>query len=375
MPSAKALRSGEEFDGLEFVAKPVRGAPPIHLVVSGRPLRDDNDATTGAALIYRDITASRETEHKLQQAQKLDAIGKLTGGVAHDFNNMLTVITGTTETLVDSLRAEPQLAKTAEADRPRRRALPRADPASARLRPPPAAGAAHRRHQRHRGSTSPKLLRPTLGEQIEINSVLAPDVASVHIDPSQLANSLLNLAINARDAMPNGGKLLFETSNILLDDAYAAANPDIAPGRYVLLAVSDTGTGMSQRGAGQGVRAVLHHQGGRQGLRPRHEHGLRLRQAVRRPHQDLQRAGPRHHDQALSAPARGQVEVDGAGAGAGAARQRGHPGGRGRRNWCATTSSPSSPISATRPSPSPMPARRAGAGRQRARSSTCCSPT
>ncbi|WP_204265668.1 hypothetical protein, partial [Klebsiella pneumoniae] len=65
MPSARALR-GEEFDGLEFVAKPVRGAPPIHLVVSGRPLRDDNDAITGAALIYHDITASRETEHKLQ---------------------------------------------------------------------------------------------------------------------------------------------------------------------------------------------------------------------------------------------------------------------------------------------------------------------
>ena len=90
-----------------------------------------------------------------------------------------------------------------------------------------------------------KLLRPTLGEQIEINSVLAPDVASVHIDPSQLANSLLNMAINARDAMPNGGKLLFETSNIVLDEAYAAVNPDITPGRYVLLAVSDTGTGMS----------------------------------------------------------------------------------------------------------------------------------
>ncbi|MGF6310184.1 PAS domain S-box-containing protein [Bradyrhizobium sp. i1.8.4] len=243
MPSAKALR-GEEFDGLEFVARPVRGAPEIHLVVSGRPLRDGDDAITGAALIYHDITASRETEHKLQQAQKLDAIGKLTGGVAHDFNNMLTVITGTTETLVESLRAQPQLAKTAELiDRAaeRCRELIQHLLAFARRQP------LEPRTVDINGTVVDiaKLLRPTLGEQIEINSVLAPDVASVHIDPSQLANSLLNMAINARDAMPNGGKLLFETSNIVLDDAYAATDPDITPGRYVLLAVSDTGTGMS----------------------------------------------------------------------------------------------------------------------------------
>lgn len=243
MPSARALR-GEEFDGLEFIARPVRGAAQIHLVVSGRPLRDTNGTITGAALIYHDITASRETEHKLQQAQKLDAIGKLTGGVAHDFNNMLTIITGTTETLVDSLRGQP-LGITAEL----------IDRAAERCRELIQHLLAFARRQPLEPRTVDinatvldiaKLLRPTLGEQIEINSVLAPDVASVHIDPSQLSNSLLNMAINARDAMPDGGKLLFETSNIVLDDAYAAANPDITPGRYVLIAVSDSGTGMSQ---------------------------------------------------------------------------------------------------------------------------------
>lgn len=244
MPSAKALR-GEEFDGLEFIARPIRSAPQIHLVVSGRPLRDGEGAIVGAALIYHDITASRETEHKLQQAQKLDAIGKLTGGVAHDFNNMLTVITGTTETLVDSLHNQPQLAKTAELiDRAaeRCRELIQHLLAFARRQP------LEPRTVDINGTVVDiaKLLRPTLGEQIEINSVLAPDVASVHIDPSQLANSLLNMAINARDAMPNGGKLLFETSNIVLDEAYGVANPDITPGRYVLLAVSDSGSGMSQ---------------------------------------------------------------------------------------------------------------------------------
>jgi PAS domain S-box-containing protein len=244
MPSNRALR-GEEFDGLEFVARPVRGAPQIHLVVSGRPLRDGEGRITGAALVYHDITASRETEHKLQQSQKLDAIGKLTGGVAHDFNNMLTIITGTTETLVESLRGQPTLARTAELiDRAaeRCRELIQHLLAFARRQP------LEPRTVDINGTVQDiaKLLRPTLGEQIEINSVLAPDVANVHIDPSQLANSLLNMAINARDAMPDGGKLLFETSNIDLDEAYATANPDVAPGRFVLLAVSDTGTGMSQ---------------------------------------------------------------------------------------------------------------------------------
>ncbi len=89
-----------------------------------------------------------------------------------------------------------------------------------------------------------KLLRPTLGEQIEIETNLEREATTSHIDPSQLANSLLNMAINARDAMPKGGKLLLETRNVVLDDAYAQANADVAPGPYVMLAVSDTGTGM-----------------------------------------------------------------------------------------------------------------------------------
>ena len=245
MPSVRALR-GEEYDGLEFIARPLRGGRQIHIVVSGRPLRDAEGQVTGAALVYHDITASREIEHQLQQSQKLDAIGKLTGGVAHDFNNMLTIITGTTETLVESLRGgQPQLARTAELiDRAaeRCRELIQHLLAFARRQP------LEPRTVDINGTVLDiaKLLRPTLGEQIEINSALADDVANVHIDPSQLANSLLNMAINARDAMPDGGKLLFETSNIDLDEAYAAANPDVAPGRYVLLAVSDTGSGMSQ---------------------------------------------------------------------------------------------------------------------------------
>jgi nitrogen-specific signal transduction histidine kinase/ActR/RegA family two-component response regulator len=214
-------------------------------VVGGRPLRDPTGAITGAALVYHDITVARETEHQLQQAQKLDAIGKLTGGMAHDFNNMLTVITGTTETLVDALKGQPDLQGVA-------RLIDDAAERCAELIKHLLAFARKQTLQPRNVDINgtilnlSKLLRPTLGEQIEIETLLGKDVKASHIDPSQLANSVLNMAINARDAMPNGGKLLLETSNIVLDDAYAHANPDVRPGTYVLVAVSDTGTGMPQ---------------------------------------------------------------------------------------------------------------------------------
>ena len=244
MPASRALR-GEAFDATEIVVRPVSGNPPVHLMISGRPLRDGSGAISGAALVYHDATASRETEHKLLQSQKLDAIGKLTGGVAHDFNNMLTVITGTTETLVAGLAHEPELQKTAEL-------IDQAAERCSELIQHLLAFARRQPLQPRNVDVNAtvldiaKLLRPTLGEQIEVNSILEQEVATAHIDASQLANSLLNMAINARDAMPNGGKLLLETRNVVLDEAYAQANPDAKPGPYVMLAVSDTGTGMSQ---------------------------------------------------------------------------------------------------------------------------------
>ncbi|MBR1149208.1 CHASE3 domain-containing protein [Bradyrhizobium sp. JYMT SZCCT0428] len=242
MPAARALR-GEEFDATEIVVRPKSGSAPVHLVISGRPLRDASRAISGAALLYHDITATREIERKLQQSQKLDAIGKLTGGVAHDFNNMLTVITGTTERLVGALEDQPALRKTAELiDVAAERCIELIQHLLAFARRQPL----QPRNIDVNGTVLDiaKLLRPTLGEHIEIDSILEPEVAAAHIDPSQLANSLLNMAINARDAMPEGGKLLLETRNVVLDEAYAQANPDVLPGPYVMLAVSDTGTGM-----------------------------------------------------------------------------------------------------------------------------------
>jgi PAS domain S-box-containing protein len=243
MPSARALR-GEAFDAEEIVVHRVSGEPPVHLVISGRPLRDAAGAISGAALVYHDATASRETEHKLLQSQKLDAIGKLTGGVAHDFNNMLTVITGTTETLVAGLAHQPALQKTAEL-------IDQAAERCSELIQHLLAFARRQPLQPRDVDVNAtvldiaKLLRPTLGEQVEVNSILEQETATAHIDASQLANSLLNMAINARDAMPNGGKLLLETHNVVLDEAYAQANPDAKPGPYVMLSVSDTGAGMS----------------------------------------------------------------------------------------------------------------------------------
>jgi PAS domain S-box-containing protein len=241
-PSTIVL-AGKPIDRMEVVIRPMDGRKPLHVMVSGRPLRDPAGDITGGSIVFHDITDAQETEGKLQQAQKLDAIGQLTGGVAHDFNNMLTVIAGTMDILIDELADKPEALETAAmvnqaADRcaeliQHLLAFARKQP----LRP------------RNVDINSTivdiaKLLRPTLGEHVEIDSILEQEVATAHIDASQLANSLVNMAINARDAMPDGGKLLLETRNVVLDEAYALANPDVIPGPYVMLAVSDTGTGM-----------------------------------------------------------------------------------------------------------------------------------
>ncbi len=240
LPAARALR-GEEFDDMEMVSRPSGGGELRHFVVSGRPLRDAAGAISGAALVYHDITASRETERKLHQSQKLDAIGKLTGGVAHDFNNMLTVITGTTETLVTGLTDRPALQQTAQLiDQAAERCSELIQHLLAFARRQPL----HPRNVDVNATVSDvaKLLRPTLGEQIEIVTVLDPAVTSAHVDPSQLANSVLNMAINSRDAMPDGGKLTLETRRLAVGQG--AADADLAPGPYVMLSISDTGTGM-----------------------------------------------------------------------------------------------------------------------------------
>jgi signal transduction histidine kinase len=189
---------------------------------------------------FRELEAS---EAQVRQAQKMEAIGQLTGGVAHDFNNILTVITGTIEILYDAVKDRPQLAQITgmiSAAASRGADLTQHLLAFARQQP-----------LQPRSTDvntliidAARLLRPTLGEQIEIDSMLAHDSAPALIDPSQLSTAILNLALNARDAMANGGKLTLETKNVVLDENYAIMNSDVKPGNYVMIAVSDTGKGI-----------------------------------------------------------------------------------------------------------------------------------
>lgn len=193
--------------------------------------------------IVSDVTDRLSLEAQLSQAQRLESIGQLTGGVAHDFNNLLTVVLGNSEALVERLSDEPHLRHLAQitlsaAERgaelthrllafSRRQALePRSVDVNELL------------------AGMEPLLRRTLSEDIEIAFVAVEDAWPAVIDPSQLEGAALNLAINARDAMPNGGRLLIETSNSYLDDDYAAQNAEVTPGEYVMIAVSDTGTGI-----------------------------------------------------------------------------------------------------------------------------------
>jgi PAS domain S-box-containing protein len=241
-PSTVAL-GGQPLERKEVVIRPADDRKPLHVMVSGRPLHDAAGDISGASIVLHDVTDIRETERKLQQAQRLDAIGKLTGGVAHDFNNMLTVITVNMEVLMDDLKNHPealQLATLINQAADRCTELIQHLLAFARKQP-------LRPRNVDINNTVieiAKLLRPTLGGQIEIDSILTHEVASAHVDASQLASALVNMAINARDAMADGGRLLIETRNVVLDEAYAEVNVDVIPGSYVMLAVSDTGTGM-----------------------------------------------------------------------------------------------------------------------------------
>ena len=180
---------------------------------------------------------------QLRQAQKMEAVGQLTGGIAHDLNNILTVITGTIEILAEAVADRPELAVVAKM----------VDEAAARGADLTQRLLAFARKQPLQPREvdvnslvmeAANLLRPTLGEHVEVHMVLAGDTSRALIDPSQLTNAILNLALNARDAMPDGGKLTIETCNVVLDDNYASMNGDVTAGNYVMVAVTDSGHGI-----------------------------------------------------------------------------------------------------------------------------------
>ncbi len=197
----------------------------------------------GATLYFRDITKERQTEDGLRQAQKLESIGKLTGGIAHDFNNLLTVIIGSADVAIDLLPDDQSVAR--EQVETIRLAGERAAELTHRLL------AFARRQPLDPRTVDPdelvlgmgKMLRRVIGETVDIVTLAAGIKWKAIADPGELQNAILNLAINARDAMPDGGKLTIETAGVSVDETYANDNM-LHPGDYVVIAVSDTGFGM-----------------------------------------------------------------------------------------------------------------------------------
>ncbi len=207
------------------------------------PIRDNEGRIVRVIGSMADISDRLDMEERLRQSQKLEAVGQLTGGVAHDFNNLLTIIMGNTEMLQDSLEQDSPLRRFADASAV---ATDRAAELTNRL-------LAFSRKQMLQPQVLDvnavitdfeDILRRTLGENIDIEIDLANDIWLTEIDLSQAEAAILNLAINARDAMQGGGSLTIETANVVLDEAYVSSEPDVPAGHYIVIAVSDTGHGI-----------------------------------------------------------------------------------------------------------------------------------
>jgi len=194
--------------------------------------------------IIVDITERKQLETQLQQARRMEAIGRLAGGIAHDFNNLLTIIKGYTELALNRPRISPELQADVE----------RIEDASERASTLVRQLLAFSRRQVLQPKLLDlnsivlgldKLLRRLMDDAIQMSTVPGKNIGTIKADPGQMEQVIMNLVVNARDAMPNGGRLTVETANVDLDAAYASDHATVKPGSYVMLAVSDTGTGMS----------------------------------------------------------------------------------------------------------------------------------
>ncbi len=238
---ADNLRSLQSFNGLaaEWIRK---DGSYMSARLSGRTIRGERNRIF-FELFAEDVTEHRALEQQLRQSQKMEAVGRLAGGIAHDFNNLLMVISGYCEFLLDRVGSNPELRGPAQEIA---NAANRATALTRQL-------LAFSRKQMLAPKIldlngvvkeNLKLLDRLIGEDIDMVMVPGADLGAVKADPGQVEQVIMNLAVNARDAMPHGGKLTLETSNVTLDETYARFHPPAQPGEYVMIAISDTGLGM-----------------------------------------------------------------------------------------------------------------------------------
>ncbi|HEV8128592.1 MAG TPA: PAS domain S-box protein [Candidatus Eisenbacteria bacterium] len=217
----------------------------LSVALSAAPLRSAQGETVGAVVAFRDSTERRRLEEQLLHAQKLEAVGRLAGGIAHDFNNLLSVIAGYGElVLADIPEPGPARSRVLEI----LRATERATGLTRQL-------LAFGRKQvieprvldlNATAQDVERMLRRLIGEDVDIHLKLAPDLGRIRADAGQIEQVIINLTVNARDAMPRGGKLTIETANVTLDEDAVRGYVDVKPGHYVRLCVSDTGVGMDR---------------------------------------------------------------------------------------------------------------------------------
>ncbi len=218
----------------------------ITVRLSGRVLRTENQRAAGLEVIAEDVTERRALEEQLRQAQKIEAVGQLAGGMAHEFNNYLGIVLGYSELLLEEAGTTEGLRRNVaeiKAATQRTASLTRQLLALSRRQvlEPKVLDVNAVVWETH------KLLRRLIPGNIDLVPVLEPNLQQVKVDPAQIQQILINLVVNARDAMPQGGKVVIETANVELDEEYAGRHIEVRPGRYVMLAVSDNGSGIDEQ--------------------------------------------------------------------------------------------------------------------------------